>query len=568
MLPALPALSRLRSLWRCGTPEQADDQATPVLLRWINRNSAGQPQVSDLSQPGRYRLTARSHALVVPYTADGTRALSLTTRTDRADGRWTTSVALVQTPDQAWVHSTVEHSPPDPDAQLRLPQAALGLMSTLTAIDGHTPLPSRPVRHHNAAQQRALADALTDPSRLLPLVLVRPPNSDPGWRFPEGLPHSLVGMAAVHVMDAPTRQEIHSLLPVGAALKSGRLLILSAGRRPVQEFALEDPHLAPRVLAAVAQHTAQTCVPTPVAQVLQTLTQHTRELEERPTAPERVHTTSASPPSHSMQATNAPNPEVSELAAEHDRIRLTTYVERLRTELTRVADQAARASARAQKLDLELVALAHERDHLAERAQRTQAEVDWLRSQAATQGLHRLANAQAPLSPPTAGPPRRVEELLERITDSGLPHLRFTLEEAPVYDLALDRAKEPLWVGRAWEALWALEDWCRYREDHPDQACGLHTYLTHAPDGYRVIPLHRLVSTESDYVRANERLSAQRMFPVPTQVDPGGQALMLAHIRLDTDYGICPRLYFLPDSTSATVVVGYLGRHLKTQRTN
>ncbi|SIO88548.1 hypothetical protein BQ8420_19330 [Nocardiopsis sp. JB363] len=235
-----------------------------------------------------------------------------------------------------------------------------------------------------------------------------------------------------------------------------------------------------------------------------------------------------------------------------------------------MSEQAAQASERAQVLDLELMALTRERDQHAQRAQAVEAEVQWLRLQIAAQGLHQLAAAPAPPPPATAGPPRRVEELLERITDraAALSHLVFSLEEGPVHDLTLDRAKEAVWVGRAWEALQALEDWCRYREDHPEQACSLHAYLSRAPDGYRTIPLHRLSPTESENVRNDGRLAAQRMFPVPTQVDPCGRALMLAHIRLDTNYGICPRLYFLPDPTTQAVTVGYLGRHLTNARTS
>ncbi|GAA1457437.1 hypothetical protein NE857_21935 [Nocardiopsis exhalans] len=570
MPPAPPTLSRLRSLWQCGTAGQTIELAAPILLDWVNRNRTGTAQVRDLSRPDRYRLTARSHALVAPMTtSEDVQALALTTRTNRGDGQWTTILALVQTPDQAWAHLTVEHSPPSPAVQLRLPQAALDLMGTLEATDGHTPLAIWPAHHHNHTQRRALADALTDPSRLLPLVLASTPEPEPvgGWRLPEGLARALAGLAAIHVVDAPTRAEIHPLLPAGATLRPGRLLVLAPGPQRAEEFEASAPDVGERVLAAVALHAAQARPPAPVAAALAALDQRSADLEATPTAPLRVYSTTS--PS-TVSAAGAPRGAGEhDLEGERERVRLSTQVERLRGELSRVVEQATQVNERAQELDLELVALTRERDYFAQHAQAAEAEAEWLRLQAAAQGLHQLAAAPAPTVPATKRPPRRVEELLEHITDGAgaLPHLVFSLEEAPVHDLALDRAKEPLWVGRAWEALQALEDWCRYREDHPDQTCGLRDYLTRAPDGYRVIPTHRLSPTESEYVR-NGPLAAQRQFPAPIRMAPSGRALMLAHIRLDTNYGICPRLYFLPDPTTQAVAVGYLGRHLTNARTS
>ncbi|WP_143847490.1 hypothetical protein, partial [Nocardiopsis sp. JB363] len=292
MSSAAPAPSRLRSLWRCGSSGQACELSTPVLLRWVNRNRTGPSAVRDLSHADRYQLTSRSHALVVPHTAsDGTRSLSLTTRTERDDGQWTTTVALAQTPTQGWAHLTVEHTPADPSAQLLLPQAARDLMGALKATDGHTPLPLRPVHHHDHTQQRALADALTDPSRLLPLVLATVPEPAPawGWRLSEGLARALMGLAAVHVMDSPTRAQIQPLLPAGTTLRPGRLLVLAPGPQRAQEFEADAPDVGERVLAAVARHAAQAPPPAPVAQVLDVLAQRTAELETTPRAAPRVY---------------------------------------------------------------------------------------------------------------------------------------------------------------------------------------------------------------------------------------------------------------------------------------
>ncbi|HIY42893.1 MAG TPA: hypothetical protein H9836_17440, partial [Candidatus Nocardiopsis merdipullorum] len=198
-------------------------------------------------------------------------------------------------------------------------------------------------------------------------------------------------------------------------------------------------------------------------------------------------------------------------------------------------------------------------------------EIGWLRDRAREAGLYRLASTAAPPDP-GPGPPRNVRELLERITDgSALPHLFFTIEDHDtVYELS-DNRKETLWVTRAWEAMLALNDYARYQFDNPGIGLGFHSYLKETPDGYRVIPVKRLASQESDYVRNRGKLNEKRLFPVPHEVDPSGRIPMYAHIKLDIEYGICPRMYFFPhlgDGTTNRIYVGYLGRHLPVQQSN
>lgn len=61
----------------------------------------------------------------------------------------------------------------------------------------------------------------------------------------------------------------------------------------------------------------------------------------------------------------------------------------------------------------------------------------------------------------------------------------------------------------------------------------------------------------------------QRLFPVPTEVDPSGQKLMYAHVPLATKRGRSPRLHF-DDTWAITgqITVGYIGPHLDNKSTN
>lgn len=569
MNPAPPAVARYRSLWRCLTTSPVVETAGPVLLGWVNRNRPG--AVPHLDEAGWYRLSARSRAVVVPHSEpDGTRAIQVAVLTDRDDSQWATALSVVDTPgDGAWVHTTLEHTPPGPEDVLLPPQVLRVLMEALQAADGSARLPSSAVRVQHPPQVAGVAEALTDPGRLLPLVVA--PAADALGNGPRSLPEGLVpllrGMASVYILDGSAREEIVPLLPAGIDLRPGRVHVLTPP--PFVRASEHDPSapdVVEQVQAAVTACAQAAAPPEPVAKVLASLDDRTAAVDAHPPDTVRVHTTTTPP---APGPTCQPLEEHPDLSGERERIRLTGQVERLREEVARLADQATRATAQARELDQDNIDLTADRDRQAERARRAEAEVAWLRAQAADEGLHLLATTPAPPLIASGGPPRRVEELLERITRGpDLPHLMFTLDEGPVHDLALDRNKEALWVGRAWEALEALEDWCRYRQDRPTNNAGLHNYLAQAPDGYRVIPPRRVGFTESDTVRNSERLAAQRVFPVPTDVDPTGQAPMFAHIKLDVDYGICPRLHFLRHPADLAVVVGYLGRHLPVGSTN
>ena len=67
--------------------------------------------------------------------------------------------------------------------------------------------------------------------------------------------------------------------------------------------------------------------------------------------------------------------------------------------------------------------------------------------------------------------------------------------------------------------------------------------------------------TESDTVRSNARLRAQRMLPVDRGVAPSGETEMLAHIKIAEGGGnLAPRVYFHVEEAAARVHVGYVGR--------
>ena len=54
-----------------------------------------------------------------------------------------------------------------------------------------------------------------------------------------------------------------------------------------------------------------------------------------------------------------------------------------------------------------------------------------------------------------------------------------------------------------------------------------------------------------------------RVFPVPTQTQASGQAVMQAHFKLGWQGAVSPRMHYLDDcGKSGLIVIGYIGSHL------
>ncbi|MET8154956.1 hypothetical protein ABZT47_01205 [Sphaerisporangium sp. NPDC005289] len=125
------------------------------------------------------------------------------------------------------------------------------------------------------------------------------------------------------------------------------------------------------------------------------------------------------------------------------------------------------------------------------------------------------------------------------------------------------------WAGKAWDALHALNDFARARSTG-EFAGGFYDWCAVGEPGRYRVPTGMLVMRESKSVTSRDKFRDPRTFPVPTEVDPRGEILMEAHIKLRAVGYPAPRMHFHDDSGGATgkVYVGYLGAHLPNTRTN
>ena len=83
------------------------------------------------------------------------------------------------------------------------------------------------------------------------------------------------------------------------------------------------------------------------------------------------------------------------------------------------------------------------------------------------------------------------------------------------------------------------------------------------------LSLGAIASGESRRVGADPRFAAARIFAVPEQINPTGRTPMFAHIRIGGVQPPAPRMHYYDDTArTGQFVIGYLGPHLPSTRTN
>lgn len=154
----------------------------------------------------------------------------------------------------------------------------------------------------------------------------------------------------------------------------------------------------------------------------------------------------------------------------------------------------------------------------------------------------------------TTRTPGSFAELLDRI--DSLEHVRFTGDPRPALRLDRDSGRRRrVWARRTWESLTALDT---YATDKRNGVPG--NFWTHCCSGRTGLPVHQYSPRES--APTMEKWGAERSFPVPTEVDPRGHSVMVAHIRIGP-HPPAPRVYFLDRVDHGDgVLVGWIGPHL------
>lgn len=161
--------------------------------------------------------------------------------------------------------------------------------------------------------------------------------------------------------------------------------------------------------------------------------------------------------------------------------------------------------------------------------------------------------------------PDSFEDLISRVAE--IPFVRFTGTSDPYQQLD-NQPRMEVAVSRTWEALHALSDYARLKEEG-HYSGGLHEYMTTGlHSGYK-IGINALAMSEGEQVNVNPAFRLSRTFPVPSEVSGGSEAYMEAHVKLVTGSANSPRMHFL-DNTGGDglIYIGYIGRHLPSPQTN
>lgn len=204
----------------------------------------------------------------------------------------------------------------------------------------------------------------------------------------------------------------------------------------------------------------------------------------------------------------------------------------------------------------------------------TEADRDRLRVQVSV-----LMGRLGKLDPAAAAEPTDAPDIthgsFEELLAAPFPDVQITAELAPALRLDAD-PKAAIYRRKTLIALRTLSAYAqakrqRRREGQaagPEMANVLSFLQSQHPGG---LISARLVSlTESETVVNSARFSSERVFRVPPEVEPTGEAMFVSHIRIGSGRNLAPRLHFLDDTDGVTgkVYVGYVGPHLPNTKTN
>jgi hypothetical protein len=240
-------------------------------------------------------------------------------------------------------------------------------------------------------------------------------------------------------------------------------------------------------------------------------------------------------------------------------------------------------SAEVRRLRAEIADLTADRDLYAELLDQAEDERDQALAARAT-ALRRLLTAipddqelDADLAPGDRSDPEVDSASFAALIAAArhrYPQLAFTCDPEPM--TLLDQYPQaPAWRRRTTAALHTLAQYAAEKVDARASGQTLPTHLadvlvyTRAGGAGVAIAAATVALGESEQVLLNDRFRSARVFTVPTEVDPTGTAMMAAHVRIGGPRAPEPRLHFLDDTDrTGQVIVGYIGPHLPTTRTN
>lgn len=561
---------------------------------------------------------------------DGSTSFRALLEERQQTGVWTT-VFTVHVPGDAsrspW--SLIDINAPDDAPWTARPRLAQSMLDVLPGEDGSATLSARPVVMR-AGDVDELIATITDDTRRRLLFVAGSDNQMPIPRWVdllESLLRETVGLAGIYVLDAEATDYLEQRLgaewsvapgtvrtyaphpDLGSPIDARRHRILSTAR-----IISGDQRVIARTLGRRARETVtEQPLPRAISRVNRALDRALDLLllsAESVVATEPTQGVVVSPPTPDVSAPDAPDvavappkvevarPEVADTELDLvESVSLHLAVEAavrdvLGVEVATPADvdalaalaragreareRAERATERLGLLRIEMELLEDERDDLRrqlddEVLDHAETLDERIAADELVRHLRRLAIERDPSADVWGEPDRDVlpgsfAELL--VVLDTLPKLNVAGLDTHVTSALDDHDPLGAWARKTWEILLALSDYARASVAGVC-ARDVDGYLRHTPDGYRTYPANRHARDESEDVKNNPAYRNPRVFPVPAEVDADGSAFMGAHFKIGQRAMISPRVHYL-DATAVdgTIIVGYIGPHLPTQKTN
>ncbi|MBR7833288.1 hypothetical protein KDL01_08425 [Actinospica durhamensis] len=533
-----------------------------ISARWLTGKFGSAPSAS-----GHHRLDEVSVLTnQASYLTSGAEhAIRLQLREDKAEATWRTTITAVAADDtSALLSVSLEVFPngstPLPSARPRL---VCDLVQEFKPVDGPAPLA---LKAHDTGSEGvdALIDVLCDPARRMPVIVAAQPlRPNPLWSQRIGaVMRDCAGAASLYLLtDAETVDAFRAAIGEHHRVAPGSVRTFlpevdpawpddAPRHRFLTVARLGDPQdHAWRGLARTVQRLSTEA---PLPDALRSLSfpddDGHRRREERQAA----------------LAAARPTGELAKMRTDVEELRaLLAQADEELKEASRTADLSTRTIS---SLEDQLHAAAARADEDMEEALRALDDVERARAEANTL-RRRLREAgryeDAVLVEQPSGTPDSFEELWDRL--DAFEGILVTADKGKA--LQLDEAERArVWTAKAWNALRALDSYADAAKEGFNG--GFHQYCTAGRPGSVTWPLKQLATAESESTM--NKWGTERLFTVPSEIDPSERKEMQAHLKLDSKGSASPRVYFLDDTKGPTgrVIVGYIGTHLTNTKTN
>ncbi|MGA5873997.1 hypothetical protein [Streptomyces cinereoruber] len=421
----------------------------------------------------------------------------------------------------------------------------------------------------------ALVDVLCDPDRRLPVVVAaRPHRTDPVWsrRLRQLMP-KCAGDASLYLLDDPD-----AVAAFRRTIGPHHHLAHGAVRTYLPEVDPAWPADGPRhrvlggaricapsdqVYRMVARELQRRASETELPATLRTLVfpdEQQRKQDERRAAQDAARAHAQAIPALALEkeaaALREENEVLTQLLAEGDRdLSEARRGERLAERTIQSLRQQIQQLNERYHQELE--------DHLLtlENTERAQNEAQVLRQRLHAQGRHE----DAVVVEQPAAQPVSFEELSGRLGE--LENVLVTADLAIMLSLD-DHELARTWAAKAWQGLRSLDSYAEAQKAGLVSGGYFQFCKTVPVPGARIFPVKQIAMGETEATRTT--WGDERIFPVPTELDPTGCLQMGAHLKLGSKGSISPRVHFHDDSRGATgkVIVGYIGPHLTNRKTN